>query len=204
MVTTTPIRRNTGRARWLAAAILVVVIPVVVILVVVILVTTPAAAQTPAALEYQIKATFLYTMAKFVEWPPEKLEGAGPLAIGVYGKDPFGATLDQQLQGKTVDGRAIVVRRITGLEQIRQQHIIFIAAGEKKHWSAVLGAVAGGGVLTVSDTDNFAEQGGMVNLVMKGNSVGLEINVAAAERAHIKISSKLLKLARVVEGGGDH
>ncbi len=186
MATTTS-RRNVGRAPWLAAAILAAI---------------PSPAQAPAALEYQIKATFLYTVAKFVEWPPEKLEGNGPIAIGVYGKDPFGGALDRLIQGKTVDGRGIVARRLTGLEQIRQQHIVFIAADEKKHLGVVLGALAGGGVLTVGDTDNFAEAGGMVNLVMKGNSVSLEINTSAAERSHIKISSRLLKLARVVQDRG--
>ena len=161
----------------------------------------PAAAQAPSgsALEYQIKATFLYTVAKFVEWPAEKLEANAPIQVGIYGKDPFGPALDQTMRGKTVNGREMVVHRVTGLEQASQHHILFISSAEKKRLGTVLEAVAGGPVLTVGDVSNFAEQGGMVNLMMKENSVGLEINVNAAERAHLKISSRLLRLARVVK-----
>ncbi len=169
-----------------------------------ILMALAAPAQAPVPLEYQIKATFLYTIAKFIEWPPGKLEGNGPIGIGVFGKDPFGGELDRQIQGKSVDGRRIEVRRLTGIEQAPRQHILFIAAGEKKRLGAIFSALTGGGVLTVGDSDHFAEQGGMVNLVMKGNSVSLEINTGAAERGQIKISSKLLKLARVVADGDRH
>ena len=169
-----------------------------------ILMALAAPAQAPAPLEYQIKATFLYMIAKFIEWPAEKLEGNGPIGIGVFGKDPFGGELDRQIQGKSVDGRGIEVRRLTGIEQAPRQHILFIAAGEKKRLGAIFSALTGRGVLTVGDSDHFAEQGGMVNLVMKGNSVSLEINTGAVERAQIKISSKLLKLARVVADGDRH
>ena len=162
----------------------------------------PVCAQDPsrAALEYQIKATFLYTVAKFVDWPPEKLEENSPILVGIYGKDPFGDIIDQALQGKTVNGRALVIRRLAGLEQVSQCHILFVSSAEKKHLAQIFGAVGDGGVMTVGEIANFAEQGGMVNFVVRENSVGLEINVSAAERGRIKISSKLLRLARVVEG----
>lgn len=169
-----------------------------------ILVALPAPAQVSIALEYQIKATFLYTIAKFIQWPAGKLEGNGPIGIGVYGKDPFGGELERQVQGKSVEGRGIAVRRLTGIEQAPGQHILFIGASEKRRLGAILGSLTAGGVLTVGDIDRFAEQGGMVNLVMKGNSVSLEINTGAAERGQIKISSKLLKLARVVADRGRH
>ena len=167
-----------------------------------ILVALPAPAQAPIPLEHQIKATFLYTIAKFIQCPPEKLEGNGLIGIGVFGKDKFGGALERQVQGKSVEGRGIAVRRLTGIEQAPGQHILFIGASEKRQLGAILGSLTAGGVLTVGDIDRFAEQGGMVNLVMKGNSVSLEINTGAAERGQIKISSKLLKLARVVADRG--
>ena len=167
-----------------------------------ILVALPAPAQAPIPLEYQIKATFLYTIAKFIQWPAEKLEGNGPIGIGVFGKDEFGGELERQIQGKSVEGRGIAVRRLTGIDQAAGQHILFIGASEKKRLGAILGSLTAGGVLTVGDTAHFAEEGGMVNLVMKGNSVSLEINTGAVDRGQIKISSKLLKLARVVSDGG--
>ncbi len=184
-----PAGRKTGKraSRWLVVATAAAMLPV--------------GAEDPSrgALEYQIKATFLFTIAKFVDWPPEKLEENKPILVGIYGKDPFGATLDQVLQGKTVNGRPLVIQRLAGLEQVRQCHILFISSAEKKRLAQILSAVGDGGVMTVGEIANFAEQGGMVNFVLKENSVGLEINVSAAGRARINFSSKLLRLARVVE-----
>ena len=167
-------------------------------------VAIPTAAQDSSGpgLEYQIKATFIYNFAKFVEWPVDRPNADGPILVGIYGKDPFGATLDQALRGKTVNGRVLEAHRLTGLQQVKQYHILFISSAEKKHLGQILSAVGDGSVVTVGETENFAQQGGMVNFVRKDNSVGLEINVSAAGRARIRISSKLLKLARVVQDKG--
>ena len=177
-------------SRWLTAALAAAMVST----------TIPARAQDAgtASLEYQIKATFLYTVAKFVDWPAGKIDATAPVRVAVYGKDPFGPTLERTLEGKTVNGRPLVIERLSGLEQARRYHILFISSGEKKRLRQILGALDDESVMTVSDMPDFAEQGGMVNLVMKENSVSLEINVGAAERAHLKISSRLLKLARVV------
>ena len=97
-------------------------------------------AQGPpaAGLEYQIKAAFLYNFAKFVEWPVDKLNADSPILVGIYGKDPFGATLDEALRGKTVNGRVLEVQRLTGLEHVKQVHILFISSAEKKHLGQIL------------------------------------------------------------------
>ena len=160
----------------------------------------PAFAQDAgdATLEYQIKATFLYTVAKFVDWPAAKSDPTAPLRVGVYGKDPFGPLLERAFQGKTVNGRPLVIERLKSLDQAGHYHILFISSGEKKRLDRILGSLTDEGVMTISDMANFAEQGGVVNLVMRANAVSMEINVSAAEKAHLKISSRLLSLARVV------
>ena len=156
-------------------------------------------AQGEAPLEYQVKAAFLYNFARFVEWPAgQPGEGGGPIVACVFGKDPFGATLDQTLEGKTVNGRAIVARRATGLAELKRCQIVFISASEKKRMAEILQSLASGGVLTVGETDHFGEHGGMVNFTREQNKVHLEINPEAAARAGLRISSQLLKLARVV------
>jgi len=175
-------------SRWLVAAVAAALIP------------AGAQDSSPAGLEYQIKATFLLTIAKFVDWPPDKLDPSSPILVGIYGKDPFGITLDQTLRGKSVAGRPLTVQRLRGLDQAGPCHILFISAAERKRLGQILNTLGDGSVLTVGEMANFAEQGGMVNFVTKDNSVSLEINPSAAERANIKISSKLLRLARVVEG----
>ena len=156
-------------------------------------------AQGDASLEYQVKAAFLYNFAKFVEWPAGKLgDGGSPIAVCVFGRDPFGATLDQTLQGKTANDRTLVVRRATAAADLKRCHILFISSSEKKRMAETLQSLGGGSVLTVGETEGFTEQGGMVNFTREQNKVRLEINPAAAARAGIRISSQLLKLARVV------
>jgi len=153
----------------------------------------------PGNLEYQVKAAYLYNFAKFVEWPADKLaEGSGPILVGVFGKDPFGSLLDSTLKGKTVRGHSLEVRRPPGLAELKQCHIVFISAAERQRLGDILHTLGNHSVLTVSDLGQSAEEGGIINFVTEESKVRLEINLHAAERARIRISSQLLKLARVV------
>ncbi|MBI3667943.1 MAG: YfiR family protein [Acidobacteria bacterium] len=156
----------------------------------------------PAALEYQVKAAFLFNFAKFVEWPAEKLgDGSNPIIVGILGKDPFGSSIDETFRGKTVNGRDVIVRRISQASDAGRCHILFVASSEKGRLEEILLSVASSSVLTVSEIKQFVERGGMISFTTDENKVRLEINVGAAERAGVKISSKLLKLAQVVWAG---
>lgn len=153
----------------------------------------------PAALEYQIKAAFLFNFAKFVEWPPGKLgEPRSRFAVCVLGKDPFGSVLDQALQGKTIDGRPVFVRRSASVSDCKDCHIVFISSSERERLAEVLQVLANASALTVSEMPRFAERGGMINFTTDDNKVRLEINAGSAASAGIRISSKLLNLAKVV------
>jgi hypothetical protein len=140
----------------------------------------------------------LVTIAKFVDWAPGKLDDGAPIVVGVYGKDPFGPTLDRTLAGKTVNGRSIAIRRVAGLDEARLCSMVFVTAADKKRLAQILAALSDAGVMSVGDAPNFAQQGGVVNFVWRGNAVSLEINPVAAERAHLRISSRLLGLAHIV------
>ncbi|MBN1916810.1 MAG: YfiR family protein [Verrucomicrobia bacterium] len=154
-----------------------------------------------AAREYEVKAAFLYNFATFVDWPEDAVPDAGDtFIIGVLGKDPFGPELDSIAASRTVRGKRIVVRRFATLDGYTPCHILFVAASEREHLPVVLKRLAGAAVLIVGDTGGFAEAGGMVNLVLEERKVRFEINQAAAERAGLRISSKLLRLARLVQG----
>jgi len=148
--------------------------------------------------EYRVKALFLYNFAKFVEWP-SPLPAAG-ISIGILGDDPFGDMLAQAIAGKTVNGRGFVVRHVNP-EQARQCQILFVAASERKHLLAVLDAVVGSPVLTVGDMHGFAQAGGMIDFEIIDSKVRFEVNIGAAERGRLKLSSKLLSLARIVREG---
>lgn len=156
-----------------------------------------ARAQSPS--EYQVKAVFLYNFAKFIEWPPEAPpEAHDPIIIGIVGKDPFGVLLEQIVNGKTVDRRSLAVKRFKRGDDLRGCHILFISSSEKEHLRAILDSLKGASVLTVGETEGFARRGGVINFVLEDNKVHFEINVDAAARARVKISSKLLSLARVL------
>jgi hypothetical protein len=148
----------------------------------------------PVAPEYQVKAAIVYNLAKFVEWSPED---RGPLIFVVIGKDPFGATLDETLRGKNVNGRGLLVRRINGIQDLQPCHLLFISSSERSRVREILQA-AGVNVLTLGEMEQFARLGGMISFVIEESKVRFEINVDALACAGIKVSSRLLQLAKVV------
>lgn len=157
-------------------------------------------AQAQATNEYQVKAAFLYNFAKFIEWAPEAFaDERAPLPLCVIGEDPFGSALDQTINGKTVNGHPLLVKRLKWGENLRDCKILFISSSERKRLAPILESVKGAGGLTVSEMDGFARLGGVINFIVKDHKIGFEINVSAAERAPLKVSSKLLALAKVIK-----
>jgi hypothetical protein len=161
-----------------------------------------AQGQGPAVGEYQVKAAFLYSFAKFIEWPSDALpEDEQAFVITILGEDPFGATLDEMLRDKMVAKRRVVVRRASRAEDVGRSQILFISDSESQRLQSLLLRFQGTAILTVGEADQFAERGGVVRLRTEKNRVRLDINLGVAERARLKISSELLKLARIVDGG---
>jgi hypothetical protein len=161
---------------------------------------TPAAAQDSVA-EYQVKAAYLFNFLKFVEWPEDSFaDPLAPIVIGVVGDDPFGSALPQVTMGKTVQGRDLVIHLYKAGENLHGAHILFISASEKKKLPAILAGLHGSSVLTVSDFAGFLDAGGMIQFMSENDRVRFGINADAAGRARLKVSSKLLSLAKVVGG----
>ncbi len=156
-----------------------------------------AAASPPT--EYEVKAAYLYNFARFVEWPADAAATRDHLLLGVIGVDPFGAVLDEIVRDRAAPGdRRLVVRRFTSVEEAAHAHILFICSSEEGRLAQILGALDGASVLTVGDLPRFAERGGMVALTVENHKVRFEINVEAVQRTGLKVSSQLLKLARIV------
>jgi hypothetical protein len=161
-------------------------------------------AQTPSALEYQVKAVFLFNFAQFVDWPTNALpEPQTPLIIGVLGEDPFGAYLDEIVRGEKVNGRPLVVQRYHRVEEVKTCHILFISRSETERLEPILGSLRGRSVLTVGDAIGFAQRGGMIRFMTEKNKIHLRINLEAAKAASLTISSKLLRPAEIVAPGKD-
>jgi hypothetical protein len=153
--------------------------------------------------EYQVKAAYLFNFLKFVEWPEESFaDPLAPIVIGVVGEDPFGSALPQVVTGKTVQGRDLVIRIYHAGEDLRGAHILFISASERKRLPTILSSLRGSSVLTVADTSGFLDSGGMIQFLNENGRVRFAINVDATGRARLKMSSKLLTLAKMVGGNG--
>jgi hypothetical protein len=154
-------------------------------------------AEAAANSEYQVKAAFLFNFIKFIEWPSDGLSTPGTVTLGIFGKDPFGEALDE-VRGKTVKGRRVVVVHVHGSEDLKDCDLLYVCASERGRLPQILKSVQNSRVLTVADQDGFCQSGGMINLVFVNNRVGFEVNVGAAGRARLRVSSQLLKLARLV------
>lgn len=173
--------------------------PALLALVSLVLVCAALAPACAAPSEYEIKAAFLYNFANFVEWPGKvAADSNGTLVIGVYGDDPFGDALDQTVAGKTINGRRIEIKRFRSVRDLKPCHILYISASEDGHTGRILDAIADWHVLTVGETDGFARGGGIIGFVVEDKKVKFEISTDNAKRAGIRVSSKLLKLAKVV------
>ena len=154
-------------------------------------------AQESPPSEYQVKAAFLFNFGKFVEWPTNAFANAeAPLVIGVFGGNPFDGDLERIVAGQKVAGHPVAVRQIKALPDVKGCQILFIPASAENQARDVLNAAGGAGVLTVGESDGFCDEGGMINFVMMDRQVRFDINNDAVKAAGLKISSKLLTLAR--------
>jgi YfiR/HmsC-like len=166
--------------------------------------TVLAPAQDSAPTEYQLKAAFLYNFAKFVDWPSNSFANDhSPFAICILGVDPFGSTIDDTLRGKTIGDHPVVVQRGKEPADVRHCHIIFISSSEKRRLPEILAALQGVNALIVGETERFADSGGTIQLMIEQNHVRFAINTDAAESSGLRISSKLLALAKVVHTASD-
>ena len=160
-----------------------------------------AGSAAPQSPEYLIKAAYLYNFAMFVEWPPQAFPASGaPIVIGVVGADPFGWALDQMVHDKRINNRPIVVERFKLGDDVRRCHILFVSPAESAHIGELVQRVGTQAVLIVGDESDTVSRGGTIAFTVKNDKVGFEINLSAARRARLTISSKLLNLAQAVRG----
>ena len=164
-------------------------------------------AEPSSSREYSVKGAFLYNFAKFVSWPEEAFrDDQMHITLCILGKDPFGGAL-ASVKGKSVKDRKVVIKHCATLDELGKCHILFISRSEEQNLSEILAKVKNWNTLTVSDMEGFAQSGGVNNFVTVEKKIRFEINLDAAERTGLKISSKLLRLAKIVkdkETGAEH
>ncbi len=161
-----------------------------------------AQGDLPPEVQDEIKAHFVYTAAKFVEWPHWAFEGSSsPIVFGVLGSETFRSALNQQTDGKTIVGRPVIVMGFSRLEEIRLCHVLYVAPMERERLGDLFSRLRKWSVLTVGEMDLFSESGGALNLHLQEGMVRFDINLEAARLSGLRISSKLAVLGHVVGSG---
>ena len=155
-------------------------------------------AQAQTLNEYEAKAAFLFNFLKFVEWPAQSFaDDSSPLVIGIVGDDKSSERIERLVSGKAANGRQVLVKRFASCKQLTYGHLVLVRASERERLPQILAALRSGSLI-VGETESFARWGGAINFSIEDGKVRLEINQKSAERAGLKISAKLLSIARIV------
>jgi YfiR/HmsC-like len=155
------------------------------------------ATAQPTVTAPALKAAFIYNFAKFADWPADA-SPTGPLTICVLGDAAVADALDSTSKGRNIAGRDVVVSRVKP-DTIRGCHVLYLTGFDAKRSLQIVDDLKNAPVLTVSDCERFAQGGGVAGLFVEGDKMRFAINVDAAQRARIHLSSRLLSLATVVK-----
>lgn len=150
-----------------------------------------------------MKAAFLYNFVKFAEWPAEVSAPDTPLTLCVLGDEAVQSELEQSVKGHTVGGHSLNVIRINIDGALRSCHLLYVTGLDRRRLAQLIARVRDAPVFTVSDFDAFAALGGVSQLFVENGKVRFAINPASAQRARLRISSKLLALAKLVKDETD-
>jgi hypothetical protein len=165
-----------------------------------LLLALPALTAAQADREVQVKAAFLYKFGDFVEWPAAAFAGPdGVFVIGVVGADGVAEELEKVVTGRTVQERAVVVRRLRRGEPLGRLHVLFVGQAEAARLPDLAAAAQGQPVLVVSESENATARGSMINFVSVEGRVRFDVALPSAERGNLKISARLLSVARRVQ-----
>ena len=160
-----------------------------------------ASAQSSAD-EYQVKAAFLFHFAQFLDWPAGSMNaGDASLSLCIFDDEPRRQELESTIEGKPIGARVFHVRLVSQPQEIQNCNLLFLSRDEARRQSAILKSLRGQPVLTVGETANFLTEGGMIRFHLEDGKIRFDINLGAADSAHLKISSRLLILATSVTRG---
>lgn len=159
----------------------------------------PSFAQLDHVSENQIKAAYLYQFGSFVEWPPRAFARAdSPFTIGLIGADAIAAEVERVVSTRTVQSRQVAVRKLQPGAPLEGLHVLFVGRAEAARLPEILLAAKADSVLVVTESEDALSQGSVINFVAVGNKIRFDVALAQAERRRLRISSRLLGVARRV------
>ncbi len=179
------------RLRLLAAAVAACAVPL------------HAHAQAAPTRDTLVKAAFLHKFASFVEWPADAFpRPESPLRIGIYGDDQLWRDLSELARDRNRDGRPVVVARLDGNDALAGFHIIYLKASSPSRIADLVAQVPEG-TLTVADSDGSHPRGSVLSFFLEDGRVRFGASIQAAARQKLRLSSRLLAIARLVQGGSE-
>ncbi len=161
-------------------------------LLVCLLVLLPFFARAQGGNEYQIKAALVLKLTKHATWPSAKLPSGSPLVIGVYGQDNISSQISEAIAGRTISGRDVIVKRIASVQEVVGCHVLFVSRSEQDRLGPVLGKTRGEPILTIGESANFKDKGGIFQLTPNGGGVNVVFDLRNLRRSGIQIEPDTL------------
>ncbi|HVO62081.1 MAG TPA: YfiR family protein [Terriglobales bacterium] len=160
------------------------------------------AAEEPRPTEYQVKAAYLYNFGRFVRWPTDAAPAQGAaFNICILGRDPFDGALRAVVAGQTINGHPVTVKEVSDSSGAEGCQIVYVDGTETKRFRSVLNNVRRMPLVTVSDSADFLDRGGIIQFTLINDRVRFAVNLEAAREARLQLSAELLKVAIKVTGG---
>jgi YfiR/HmsC-like len=157
----------------------------------------PCRADGPTR-EYQIKAAFVYNFTQFIDWPDSAFASKdSPFVVATVGMDPFNGALEDAMSGKTAAQRPVTVQHFDSVADVGDCQLLFVPASLDSSLPTLFGNIGGKPVLTVGESQGFDPAGGGIRLFLEDNRMRFEINLDPISSAGLKVSAKLMKLARI-------
>ena len=148
------------------------------------------------AVEYKIKAAYLYNFTKFVVWPESSSEAFN---LCILGKDPFGVLINPILS-RTLKDKPIIISRFRSIKQVKDSDMMYFGKSVKQWKDSLFNGISKKNILLVGETASFTKAGGMIAFVLKDGKIKLQINLDAVKHSPLKISAQLLEVAELVNG----
>ncbi len=165
-------------------------------------VSLPAGTVAQDATDARLRAAFLFNFIQYVEWPSNPVPADdAPLLIGIYRDPELAAAAKSMVEGRTVGGRTVEVRVLSRPDQVEDLAVLYLGSTDPLEIAMGLQGVEGRPVLTVGYADGFAARGGMINFVLEDRRMRFEVNRRSTAESGLRLSSQLLRLARIVGDG---
>jgi hypothetical protein len=146
-----------------------------------------------------LKAAFLFNFVKFSEWPPDALPAGGPVILCVADDPPLADALQEIVKNQSIDGHSLVVRRQAIDASMRSCHLVYASGLDSRRSTQLIDLLKDAPVLSVSDVDQFAPLGGVAQFFTDHGKMRFAVNLQSMQRAHLRLSSRLLSLATIAK-----